>query len=64
MIKTPRQKTFWAIFLLPFAATASTEFFPWWVSAPFAFLCFVFWVGAICVLAKLPPKEKNENTGY
>jgi hypothetical protein len=27
-------------------------------------LCFVFWVGAICVLAKLPPKEKNENTGY
>jgi 4-hydroxybenzoate polyprenyltransferase len=64
MIKTPRQKTFWAIFLLPFVFSAAIQFLPVWLSVPIAFLCGSFWIGAVCVLAKLPPKEKNENTRY
>jgi hypothetical protein len=63
MTKTPRQKIFWAIFLLPFAFSAAIEFFPTWLAVPTAFLCGAFWLGAIVTLRYLPPKAKNENTG-
>lgn len=62
MIKTPRQKIFWAIFGLPFLFSAAIQFLPAWLSVPIAFLCGSFWIGAVCVLAKLPPKDKYENT--
>jgi hypothetical protein len=63
MIKTPRQKIFWAIFLLPFAFSAAIQFLPLWLSVPIAFLCGAFWLGAVVTLRYLPPKVKDENTG-
>jgi hypothetical protein len=64
MIKSPRQKIFWAIFLLPFAFSAAIQFLPTWLSVPTAFLCGAFWLGAIVTLNYLPPKAKDENTGH
>jgi 4-hydroxybenzoate polyprenyltransferase len=63
MIKTPRQRIFWAILLLPFVFSASLEFLPTWVAVPIAFICGTFWLSAIVTLRYLPPKAKDENTG-
>jgi 4-hydroxybenzoate polyprenyltransferase len=63
MIKTSRQKIFWAILLLPFVFSASIQFLPNWVAIPIAFICGFFWLGAIVTLRYLPPKVKDENTG-
>jgi hypothetical protein len=38
------------ITLSPFLAFAVINFAPWWVSAPFAFLAFVWWFGALLLI--------------
>jgi hypothetical protein len=56
-------KIFLAIFVLPFAISASIEFMPLWLSVPTSFICGVFWFGAVVAVRYLPKKDKNANTG-
>ena len=38
------------ITLLPFITFAVLNFAPWWVSAPFTMLAFIWWLGAFLLL--------------
>lgn len=42
--------------LAPFITFAVLNFAPWWVSAPFTILAFLWWFGSLLLL-----KEHNDN---
>jgi len=38
--------------IVPFIATASVQFLPWWVSAPIVLICVVVWIGTMAMIGE------------